>query len=108
MDAADAINFYLGALDAERQKTTSLALQLQAAKTVLTDRERELLELKGPCSHTNCRLHYAHSGPCDCQPNTTNANAIAPGREAVGFAGARGEDSTAENFMPRVWLGGMR
>lgn len=35
-----------------------------AAKAVLADRERELLELKGPCSG-GCRLHYAHSGPCD-------------------------------------------
>ena len=36
-----------------------------AAKSVLVDRERELLELKGPCSSSSCRLHYAHSGPCD-------------------------------------------
>jgi hypothetical protein len=28
-------------------------------------RERELLELKGPCSNKECRLHYAHSGPCN-------------------------------------------
>jgi hypothetical protein len=32
---------------------------------VLADRERELLEIKGPCSVRRCRLHYAHSGPCD-------------------------------------------
>lgn len=32
---------------------------------VLQDRERELLEIKGPCSNAACRLHYAHSGPCD-------------------------------------------
>jgi hypothetical protein len=38
---------------------------LAAAKFVLAERERELLELKGPCSSTRCRLHYAHSGPCD-------------------------------------------
>jgi hypothetical protein len=31
---------------------------------VLADRERELLELKGPCSNSTCPLHYAHSGPC--------------------------------------------
>jgi hypothetical protein len=40
------------------------AAKLAAAKAVLADRERELLELKGPCSG-GCRLHYAHSGPCD-------------------------------------------
>lgn len=37
--------------------------RLDAAKAVLADREAELLALKGPCS--TCRLHYAHSGPCD-------------------------------------------
>lgn len=36
-----------------------------ARLTVLADRERELLEIKGPCSAVRCRLHYAHSGPCD-------------------------------------------
>lgn len=40
------------------------AARLSAAKAVLVDRERELLELKGPCSNNTCRLHYAHSGPC--------------------------------------------
>lgn len=45
-----------------------------AAKAVLADRERELLELKGPCSGGQvgvgpCRLHYAHSGPCDIRPS---------------------------------------
>lgn len=40
---------------------------LDAARAVLADRERELLELKGPCSNSACRLHYAHSGPCDCR-----------------------------------------
>lgn len=37
--------------------------RLRATKAVLADREAELLDLKGPCS--SCRLHYAHSGPCD-------------------------------------------
>jgi hypothetical protein len=36
-----------------------------AAHSVLADRERELLAIKGPCSTKTCRLHYAHSGPCD-------------------------------------------
>jgi hypothetical protein len=38
---------------------------------VLADRERELLEIKGPCSNSGCRLHYAHSGPCDMRPRTS-------------------------------------
>lgn len=41
---------------------------LDASRRVLADRERELLELKGPCSNKRCRLHYAHSGPCDVRP----------------------------------------
>jgi 3-deoxy-D-arabino-heptulosonate 7-phosphate (DAHP) synthase len=40
-------------------------VKLKAAKAVLADRERELLAVKGPCSTQACRLHYAHSGPCD-------------------------------------------
>lgn len=41
------------------------ASKLAATKAVLADRERELFRLKGPCSTSTCRLHYAHSGPCD-------------------------------------------
>ncbi len=43
--------------------TRRLTARLAAAQAVLADRERELLELKGPCG--TCRLHYAHNGPCD-------------------------------------------
>jgi hypothetical protein len=39
--------------------------KLTAVRAVLAYRERELLQLKGPCSTKLCRLHYAHSGPCD-------------------------------------------
>jgi hypothetical protein len=35
-----------------------------AIRAVLAERERELLELKGPCSNEKCQLHFAHSGPC--------------------------------------------
>lgn len=38
---------------------------LNATRAVLAIREKELLDLKGPCSNTKCQLHYAHSGPCD-------------------------------------------
>jgi hypothetical protein len=38
---------------------------IAAKEMVLAERERELLELKGPCSSKTCRLHYAHSGLCD-------------------------------------------
>lgn len=38
---------------------------VRAAKAVLADRERELLAIKGHCGWMACRLHYAHSGPCD-------------------------------------------
>lgn len=38
---------------------------------VLADREAELLDAKGPCADTECRLHRAHRGPCDTRPSTT-------------------------------------
>ena len=46
-------------------KLNAAKTKLNAAKAVLADREKELLTLKGPCSTHFCRLHYAHSGPCD-------------------------------------------
>lgn len=39
--------------------------KVASCRAVLAERERELLTLKGPCSNRDCRLHYAHSGPCD-------------------------------------------
>lgn len=39
--------------------------ELNSVRFVLRERERELLEVKGRCSNKRCRLHYAHSGPCD-------------------------------------------
>lgn len=44
----------------------SLIVENRALRAVLAVRERELLELKGPCRNTACRLHRGHSGPCDC------------------------------------------
>jgi hypothetical protein len=32
---------------------------------VLRIREKELLQIKGPCPHDTCRLHDKHVGPCD-------------------------------------------
>jgi hypothetical protein len=46
-------------------KAIEKAAHIGATRAVLADREAELLRLKGPCSSTGCRLHYAHSGPCD-------------------------------------------
>lgn len=47
------------------------AAGFSSLRVVLADRERELLEIKGPCSVETCRLHYAHSGPCDIRPAAT-------------------------------------
>jgi hypothetical protein len=41
-----------------------IELRLKVTKNTLAIREKELLDLKGPCSNTKCPLHYAHSGPC--------------------------------------------
>lgn len=56
-------------------KAIEKAARIGATRAVLADRERELLELKGPCSTAACRLHYAHSGPCDIK------RAAIPGEE---------------------------
>lgn len=45
-------------------------------RRILADRERELLALKGPCSAKTCRMHYAHSGPCDIQPEADGVTKI--------------------------------
>ena len=42
-----------------------LRVRWRAERAVCDVRERELLTLKGPCRVEGCRLHYAHSGPCD-------------------------------------------
>ena len=42
-----------------------LLAKLAATKRVLAERERELREIRGCCSWMACRLHLAHSGPCD-------------------------------------------
>lgn len=42
-----------------------LGRQRDTARSILADRERELLNLKGPCRTPGCRLHRAHVGPCD-------------------------------------------
>ncbi len=39
--------------------------KFEAAAFVRGEREAELLDIKGPCRVSACRLHYAHSGPCD-------------------------------------------
>ncbi len=41
--------------------------RVKQLQSMLYDREAELLELKGPCSNSYCRLHYAHSGPCNVE-----------------------------------------
>lgn len=53
-------------------KKIKQAAVIDATLFVLAERERELLTLKGPCSSKGCRLHYAHAGPCDIQPEAVN------------------------------------
>jgi hypothetical protein len=60
-------------------KVIEKAARISATRAVLADRERELLTLKGPCSTAACRLHYAHSGPCDIKP-------VAASTEFIGAA----------------------
>lgn len=51
-----------------RQKSVPAATQIEAAlRELLGVRENELLQAKGPCACTACRLHLNHVGPCDIQ-----------------------------------------
>jgi hypothetical protein len=50
---------------AEKRGYDKATATIAALRSVLADREKELLDLKGPCSNAKCGLHYAHSGPCD-------------------------------------------
>lgn len=49
------------------RKKPSLAQQrkVEGMFAVLRIREKELLQIKGPCPEENCRLHEKHVGPCD-------------------------------------------
>lgn len=59
MSSTDRIDSLLGIGFENRMRDRVAGLQM-----VLREREAELLQLKGPCSNSNCRLHYAHRGPC--------------------------------------------
>jgi hypothetical protein len=53
-----------------KDRIEELEAKLKAATFVCHVRERELLELKGPCrNYFGCGLHFAHSGPCDGRVN---------------------------------------
>lgn len=56
--------------------------RLTASRAVTAERERELLELKGPCSTASCRLHYAHAGPCDTRTIPTDAERTKAAQDA--------------------------
>lgn len=60
---SSAIHWVSGSFTADDMN--SMTARLDAANAVLAERERELLIAKGPCALERCRLHYAHSGPCD-------------------------------------------
>lgn len=52
-----------------RSKPESLDIRVRALENILEVREKELIDLKGPCSNPRCSLHYAHSLGCDTRNN---------------------------------------
>lgn len=54
---------------ADLPEMKALAAQLNATRFVLDVREKELLDVKGPCINGQCRLHLEHSGPCEVDAN---------------------------------------
>lgn len=69
----------------------------KAVRAVLGWREKELLDLKGPCSNKRCRLHRAHNGPCD----TLRAAPVEP-TLADQLAAARADTAFAERLAQRM------
>lgn len=65
MSKSDVVPSSMGFRAPAAEYDAVLRRRVDVLESVLEDRERELLELKGPCSSQSCRLHYAHSGPCD-------------------------------------------
>jgi hypothetical protein len=61
---------------AQQADLVSATATIQALRSVLADRERELLVLKGPCTTTGCPLHYAHSGPCNIRPTAEESRNV--------------------------------
>jgi hypothetical protein len=49
----------------ERKPRLSQQRKVEGMFAVLRIREKELMQIKGPCSKDNCRLHENHVGPCD-------------------------------------------
>jgi hypothetical protein len=66
-------NVRIADADAVEEKFGEAAHVISTLRAILADRERELLELKGPCFTRRCRLHYAHSGPCDIERDSMTA-----------------------------------
>ena len=48
-----------------------LIAQIESIQAVLSYREAELMEARGPCRVEGCTLHAAHSGPCNIQGSDT-------------------------------------
>jgi hypothetical protein len=48
----------------EEVRHSDVVREVAMLRSVLTEREAELLEVKGPCRAQPCPLHYAHRGPC--------------------------------------------
>jgi len=65
---------------ADLPNVRAVLVRARALEAVLAVRERELLELKGPCRNSKCRLHYAHSGPCYCEPAAPDTGQLDPER----------------------------
>ena len=52
--------------EVEPSEVRFLIRRLEHARRLVRTRETELLEIKGPCSNSECSLYYGHRGPCDC------------------------------------------
>lgn len=52
--------------DVDAAEVRFLIRRLEQARRIVRTREAELLEIKGPCSNSECSFYYGHRGPCNC------------------------------------------
>ena len=45
-------------------KARELLARAEAAEALVAERDKELLQIQGPCRAPGCGLHRAHNGPC--------------------------------------------
>lgn len=49
----------------DNAEVLALLARAEAAEALVAERDKELLQIQGPCRAPGCMLHRAHNGPCN-------------------------------------------